>query len=159
MSHCHFHTRNSNLLRGEVTFDGVSFTYPTRPDTTILDSMVLRVPEGHIQAVVGASGSGKSTIGSMLLRFYDPTSGAVKLDGIDVRELDPSWLRDQIGIVSQEPVLFSGTIGENIAYSNPQAAHEQVGGISVSPLGANLMASDCRCGQISKRKPVHRGVS
>ena len=91
--------------------------------------MVLRVPEGHIQAVVGASGSGKSTIGSMLLRFYDPTSGAVKLDGIDVRELDPSWLRDQIGIVSQEPVLFSGTIGDNIAYSNPNASQEQVSGV------------------------------
>ena len=78
--------------------------------------MNLTIKPGSVTAIVGRSGSGKTTIASMLLRLYDPQTGTIKLDGIDLRELNPTWLRNQIGAVSQEPVLFSGTIRENILY-------------------------------------------
>ncbi|XP_030627311.1 ATP-binding cassette sub-family B member 10, mitochondrial [Chanos chanos] len=103
-------------LKGELEFHNVSFAYPTRNDAPIFQGLNLAVPAGTVMAVVGPSGSGKSTLVSLLLRLYDPDTGMITIDGHDVRDLNPSWLRSQIGTVSQEPVLFSCSIAENIAY-------------------------------------------
>ncbi|RXN27803.1 ATP-binding cassette sub-family B member mitochondrial [Labeo rohita] len=103
-------------LKGELEFRNVCFAYPTRKDSPIFQDLSLSVPAGSVMAVVGSSGSGKSTLVSLLLRLYDPDSGVVTVDGRDVRDLNPYWLRSHIGTVSQEPVLFSCSIAENIAY-------------------------------------------
>ncbi|XP_037086285.1 ATP-binding cassette sub-family B member 10, mitochondrial-like [Pollicipes pollicipes] len=103
-------------LRGDLRLQDVTFAYPSRPDDLVFRGLSLSVTEGSVLAVVGPSGSGKSTVAWLLLRLYDPLEGRVTLDGNDVRELDPMWLRDQIGVVSQEPVLFSTSIRENILY-------------------------------------------
>lgn len=113
-------------LSGDVTFRDVSFRYPSREDCWILKDFNLRVPECSMTAIVGPSGSGKSTIASLLLRLYDPVSGCVLLDGHDLRELDPVWVKSQIGFVSQEPVLFGGTIRDNISYGTLDATSENV---------------------------------
>lgn len=108
-------------FKGELEFRNVCFAYPTRKDSPIFQDLSLSVPAGSVMAVVGSSGSGKSTLVSLLLRLYDPDSGVVTVDGRDVRDLNPYWLRSHIGTVSQEPVLFSCSIAENIAYgaTNP----------------------------------------
>ncbi|KAG2160205.1 P-loop containing nucleoside triphosphate hydrolase protein [Suillus bovinus] len=103
-------------VSGEITFEEVKFHYPSRPDVPILKGIDITFPAGKTTALVGASGSGKSTIVSLTERFYDPLSGSVTLDGIDLRELNIKWLRSQIGLVSQEPVLFATTIRGNVAY-------------------------------------------
>ncbi|XP_035256525.1 ATP-binding cassette sub-family B member 10, mitochondrial isoform X1 [Anguilla anguilla] len=103
-------------LKGELEFRNVSFAYPTRKDAPIFQDLSLHVPAGSVLAVVGPSGSGKSTLVSLLLRMYDPDAGIITVDGHDVRELNPYWLRSHIGTVSQEPVLFSCSVAENIAY-------------------------------------------
>jgi ABC transporter fused permease/ATP-binding protein len=108
--------------RGEVRFDGVSFSYPSRPDRKVLDRVSFRIAPGEVVAIVGASGSGKSTLASLMFRFFDVTEGQVLFEGHDVRTLRSSELRRAMAIVSQEPVLFSGTIRENIAYGSPDAA-------------------------------------
>ncbi|XP_060068390.1 ATP-binding cassette sub-family B member 10, mitochondrial-like [Ylistrum balloti] len=104
---------------GKLSFNNINFSYPARSDVTIFSDLNLTVPAGSVTAVVGASGSGKSTLGTLLLRFYDPAHGSVVLDQEDIRDLDPLWLRTQIGSVSQEPILFSCTVAENIAYGAP----------------------------------------
>lgn len=109
----------SSPITGNIQFCDVGFRYPTRDDVVIFDKLSLTVPPGSITAVVGPSGSGKSTVGSLLLRYYDPQLGSVNLDGEDIKNLDPTWLRNQIGTVSQEPVLFSVSIRDNIAYGSP----------------------------------------
>src|SRR5690606_12706321 len=103
--------------RGELRFDGVRFAYPTRPDVHVLDGMDLVVAPGGIVALVGASGAGKSTVAALVARLYDPVVGCVRLDGHDLRELDPEWLRRQVGAVAQEPILFSTSIADNIRYA------------------------------------------
>ena len=103
-------------VEGAVTLDGVRFRYPTRPDVDALAGIDLRVQPGEVVALVGRSGAGKSTILNLLLRFYDPDEGRISIDGHDVRTLDASWLRSQIGVVLQEPMLFSGTIADNIRF-------------------------------------------
>ncbi|KAG1908571.1 P-loop containing nucleoside triphosphate hydrolase protein [Suillus fuscotomentosus] len=103
-------------VTGEITFKEVKFSYPSRADVPILKGIDITFPAGKTTALVGASGSGKSTIVSLTERFYDPLSGSVTLDGIDLRELNTKWLRSQIGLVSQEPVLFATTIRGNIAH-------------------------------------------
>lgn len=95
---------------------GVHFSYPTRPNVSVLKGLNLSVRPGKTLALVGASGCGKTTVTSLLQRFYDPRSGSLTFDGIDIRDLNVPWLRSQIGIVFQEPVLFDGTIVENIQY-------------------------------------------
>eukprot|EP00794_Sanderia_malayensis_P020061 gene20061-22030_t len=106
-----------NVLKDiSITFSNVHFSYPTRRETPVLRGIDFTVPSGSVTAVVGASGSGKSTIGSLLLRLYDPDCGHVGLGGYDVAKLDPSWLRQYIGTVNQEPILFSCSIADNIAY-------------------------------------------
>jgi len=104
-----------DLSRG-IQFKDVHFTYPSRPDMPIFQGLNLDVPAGSITAVVGPSGSGKSTLGSLLLRLYDPELGQVIVGGHDVRALSPDWLRGAVGTVHQEPILFSSSIGDNIAY-------------------------------------------
>uniref|UniRef100_A0AAQ4RUZ7 ATP-binding cassette sub-family B member 10, mitochondrial n=1 Tax=Gasterosteus aculeatus aculeatus TaxID=481459 RepID=A0AAQ4RUZ7_GASAC len=106
----------SDQLKGRLEFSDVSFAYPTRNEAPIFQNLSLLVPAGSIMAVVGPSGSGKSTLVSMLLRLYDPQSGIITIDGHDIRDLNPYWLRSHIGTVSQEPVLFSCSIRDNIAY-------------------------------------------
>ncbi|KAG2129495.1 P-loop containing nucleoside triphosphate hydrolase protein [Suillus clintonianus] len=99
---------------GEITLEDVKFSYPSRPDVPILKGLSINFPAGKTAALVGASGSGKSTIVSLIERFYDPSSGSVKLDGVDLRDLNIKWLRSQIGLVSQEPTLFATTIKGNV---------------------------------------------
>ncbi|XP_039294386.1 LOW QUALITY PROTEIN: ATP-binding cassette sub-family B member 10, mitochondrial [Nilaparvata lugens] len=106
----------SEPLRGDIKFKNITFSYPNRPESTILNGFNLNVDSGSIIAVVGHSGSGKSTLFSLLIRLYDPSSGIVLIDGMPLQSFNLSWLRSHIGVVSQEPVLFSGTIRENIAY-------------------------------------------
>jgi len=103
-------------LRGNIEFHGVGFSYPSRPDVQVLQNLNLKVPSDQVTAVVGGSGSGKSTLAALILRLYDPDTGRLTVDGQDIRQLDPSWLRRQIGTVSQEPTLFSTSIRDNIAY-------------------------------------------
>jgi ABC transporter fused permease/ATP-binding protein len=113
-------------VQGSVVFQDVSFRYPARPDAPVLEHVNLELAPGEIVALVGPSGSGKSTIAALLARFYDPSAGRVLLDGRDLRELDERWLRRQIGVVSQEPILFSRSIAENIRYARPEATDEEV---------------------------------
>jgi len=103
-------------VEGAVTLDNVSFRYPTRPDVEALAGINVSIRPGEVVALVGRSGAGKSSILNLLLRFYDPDEGRILVDGHDTRKLDAPWLRSQIGVVMQEPMLFSGTIADNIRY-------------------------------------------
>ncbi|NXU25414.1 ABCBB protein, partial [Thalassarche chlororhynchos] len=105
---------------GEIEFHNVTFHYPSRPDVKILDNLNMVIKAGETTAFVGASGAGKSTTIQLIQRFYDPTDGMITLDGHDIRSLNIQWLRSQIGIVEQEPVLFATTIAENIRYEAKQ---------------------------------------
>ena len=113
-------------VHGEVEFSHVRFAYPTRPDIEVLTNLSFKISAGQIIAFVGMSGGGKSTIASLIPRFYDPTGGSIRFDGEPLTELKPSWLRDQIAIVSQEPILISSTIEENIRYGKPEATDVEV---------------------------------
>jgi ATP-binding cassette subfamily B (MDR/TAP) protein 8 len=113
-------------VQGDVVFRDIDFSYPTRPDQKVLDKFTLAVPQGTTVALCGPSGSGKSTIASLLERFYEPSEGEITLDGQDLRTLDPSWLRQNIGFINQEPVLFATSILENIRYGRPDATMEEV---------------------------------
>uniref|UniRef100_A0AAQ6A7F3 ATP-binding cassette sub-family B member 10, mitochondrial n=1 Tax=Amphiprion ocellaris TaxID=80972 RepID=A0AAQ6A7F3_AMPOC len=118
---------SSDQLKGQLEFCDVTFSYPTRKEAPIFQNLSLSVPAGTIMAVVGPSGSGKSTLVSLLLRLYDPNAGIITVDGHDIRDLNPYWLRSHIGTVSQEPVLFSCSIRDNIAYGavDPDAVNTE----------------------------------
>lgn len=103
-------------VQGHIALSNVSFHYPSRPDVPILKDLSLTFQAGRTSALVGASGSGKSTIVSLVERFYDPLEGSVQLDGVDVKSLNVKWLRSQIGLVSQEPTLFKDTIRGNVEH-------------------------------------------
>ncbi|XP_032292618.1 multidrug resistance protein homolog 49 [Drosophila virilis] len=113
-------------ITGRLRFEGIHFRYPSRPDVEILKGLSVDVEPGQTVAFVGASGCGKSTVIQLMQRFYDPEQGSVKLDGRDLRTLNVGWLRAQIGVVGQEPVLFATTIGENIRFGNPQATQADI---------------------------------
>jgi ABC-type multidrug transport system fused ATPase/permease subunit len=111
---------------GEIFFDQVSFEYPTRTEVKVFKELTLQIKARTTVALVGASGSGKSTAVQLLERFYDPSRGRILIDGVDIKQLNIGEYRKQIGLVSQEPVLFSGTIEENIKYGKPEATMEEV---------------------------------
>mmetsp|Transcript_21112 Transcript_21112/g.42254 ORF Transcript_21112/g.42254 Transcript_21112/m.42254 type:complete len:1529 (+) Transcript_21112:138-4724(+) len=121
----------------QLRFHDVRFAYPTRPRKAILDKFNLSVRQGEALALVGPSGGGKSTTIGLIERFYDPDCGCIEFEGVDIRDLNVSWYRDQIGIVQQEPTLFTGTIAKNIAYGFPGATQEQ---IEAAALAANAHA-------------------
>ncbi|NXL16344.1 MDR1 protein, partial [Setophaga kirtlandii] len=113
-------------LVGEIEFRNIHFSYPSRPDVKILKGLNLKVQTGKTIALVGASGCGKSTTVQLLQRFYDPDQGEITLDGRDIRTLNTKWLRENIGIVSQEPVLFATTIAENIRYGREDISDAEI---------------------------------
>jgi ATP-binding cassette subfamily B (MDR/TAP) protein 1 len=103
-------------VKGHIIFENVKFNYPSRPNVPVVKDLSISIPAGRTVALVGASGSGKSTVVALIERFYDPLSGVVELDGVDVKQLNLKWLRRQIGLVSQEPTLFATTVKENVAH-------------------------------------------
>lgn len=103
-------------VQGEISIKNVRFSYPTKSDVEVIRGITFDIPKNKVVALVGTSGCGKSSIISMIERFYEPSSGEVQLDGTDIKTLNPKWYHKQIAIVSQEPVLFSGSIKENITY-------------------------------------------
>jgi ABC transporter fused permease/ATP-binding protein len=113
-------------LSGLVEFKNVSFSYPARPGIKVLEKFNLKLEKNQVAALVGPSGSGKTTIAALLTRLYDVGEGDIILDGVSIKELQPNWLRHQIGLVSQEPILISSSIEENIKYGNASATHEEV---------------------------------
>ncbi|MEN9157601.1 ABC transporter transmembrane domain-containing protein, partial [Xanthomonas perforans] len=113
-------------LRGAIHFDRVVFHYPQRPDAPALDGFDLHVSPGETVALVGPSGAGKSTVLSMLLRFHDPVSGKVRIDDIDLRDVDPVLLREHIALVPQQPTLFAASAADNIRYGRLQASDAEV---------------------------------
>jgi ATP-binding cassette subfamily B (MDR/TAP) protein 1 len=113
-------------VRGDIEFRDIKFRYPARPTVPIFDGMNLRIPAGKTVALVGDSGGGKSTVISLLERFYDPLEGSVFVDGVDIKSINLKYWRSQIGLVSQEPTLFSTTIAKNIAYGDDKATMEQI---------------------------------
>ena len=116
----------SEPVRGEIVFDAVTFHYPQRPDSAALHDFSLRVQPGETVALVGPSGAGKSTLLSLLLRFHDPQAGAIRLDGIDLRELDLDALREAIALVPQSPTLFAASAADNIRYGRLDATDDEV---------------------------------
>ena len=112
--------------RGEVVFDNVTFSYPTRPQSEALKDFSLAVKPGEVVALVGPSGAGKSTVFQLLLRFYDPKQGRIRVDGVDVKSADLIALRERFALVSQEPVIFSGSVAENVRYGNLSASDADV---------------------------------
>ncbi|ATB40434.1 Lipid A export ATP-binding/permease MsbA [Cystobacter fuscus] len=113
-------------VKGRVTYQAVRFAYPARSDVPVLQEIDLELQPGEVVALVGPSGGGKSTIASLLVRLYDPQGGRVMLDGVDLRTLDPEWLRQQVGSVAQEPLLFSDSIADNIRYGRMDATDAEV---------------------------------
>jgi ATP-binding cassette subfamily B protein len=111
---------------GAVSFDTVTFRYPTRPEFKALNNFSLTVAGGEAVALVGPSGAGKSTVFQLMLRFFDAQSGGIRFDGIDITQLDPGDLRRNIAVVSQEPVIFSGSIAANIRYGREEASEAEV---------------------------------
>ena len=116
----------TGLLKAELAFNKVNFYYPSRPKQPALVDFSLRLPEGKVIALVGPSGAGKSTVFELLQRFYDPQAGQVLLDGVNISRLDPQVLRQQMAVVSQQPVLFTNDVASNIRYGKPAASDDEL---------------------------------
>ncbi|KAJ7566760.1 hypothetical protein O6H91_02G117200 [Diphasiastrum complanatum] len=114
------------IIKGDIELTNVYFAYPSRPNVMVFQNFSLGVQAGQVVALVGQSGSGKSTVIAMIERFYDPLRGKVKIDGLDIKQLNLKWLRLQIGLVSQEPTLFATSIRENIAYGKEGATDAEI---------------------------------
>lgn len=116
-----------NERKGHIEFQSVSFYYPSRTDQMVLKNFSLVIKPGETIAIVGSSGSGKSTIANLLERFYEPTGGSITIDGYNLNEISPNWLRGEaIGFIEQQPILFGKSILENIRYGKPDATDEEV---------------------------------
>ena len=111
---------------GRVAFEHVLFHYPSRPDTPALDDFTLAVEPGEVVALVGPSGAGKTTVFQLLLRFYDPSSGRIVIDGVDARAADPRELRRRVAVVAQDPVIFASSVADNVRYGRPEAGDDEV---------------------------------
>ena len=125
--------------KGSLSIEDLSFFYPTRRDMPALRDVCLKVDSGEIVALVGPSGAGKSTLFDLILRLYDATTGAICLDGVDIRDFDPVELRSYFALVSQQPAIFTGNVFENIRYGNPQAGEEQVKKAAISAFADNFI--------------------
>jgi len=112
--------------QGRIAFEEATFRYPSRPAVAALDRFSLEVAPGEAVALVGPSGAGKTTVFQLLLRFYDPSSGSVRIDGVDARTADPRELRRRIAVVSQDPVIFAASVLENVRYGRPSASDDEV---------------------------------
>jgi ATP-binding cassette subfamily B protein len=112
--------------RGLISLEGVTFSYPSRPDTRAIDDFTLELGSGENLAIVGPSGAGKSTLFQLLLRFYDPQVGTIRVDGVDVRDAAPEDIRARIGLVPQETIIFGTSARENIGYGRPGASDDEI---------------------------------
>jgi ATP-binding cassette subfamily B protein len=144
--------RDPGRLRGEIEFDGLRFAYGRKE---VLHGIDLLIPAGGCTALVGESGGGKSTLAKLVARFYDPTHGSLRVDGVDLREFDLHAYRRQLGVVLQDPFLFSGTIADNIRFARPDASDEQVAE-TAAMLGLDRLAARFREGL---DHPVREGGS
>jgi len=112
--------------KATVRFEGIQFAYPSHPDVPILNEVSFKLTAGEMLAITGSSGSGKTSIASLLMRFYEPSAGRITLDGTNIKDLDADWLRTQVGMVAQEPILFHASVFENVAYGKPESTHDEV---------------------------------
>jgi ATP-binding cassette, subfamily B, bacterial len=138
--------RSPGQLAGEVSFDNVRFTYRAG-EAEALRGVTLRIAAGETVALVGATGAGKSTLMKLAARFYDPTEGVVRMDGLDLRDLDHTWFRERLGLVPQEGYLFDGSVREAIAYARPGATDAEVEA-AARAVGAHEMISGLRYGYL-----------
>jgi ATP-binding cassette, subfamily B, bacterial len=125
--------------RGDVALDGVTFFYPSRPERPALADFSLAVAPGETVALVGPSGAGKTTVFQLLLRFYDPTRGSVRVDGVDIAAVDPAELRRRIGFVAQDPVIFGASAADNIRYGRPEASDSEVRAAAEAAAAADFL--------------------
>lgn len=118
--------QNAEPSKGEIEFSNISFNYPSRPDFTVLKDVTFKVEAGQTVALVGSSGSGKTTIASLILRFYNPSGGTLSIDGVDTKTISLTELRKKIALVPQDVILFAGSIRDNIAYGKPNATDAEI---------------------------------
>ena len=116
----------AKISKGEIVFNAISFNYPSRPEFIVLKDISFKAEAGQTVALVGSSGSGKSTIASLILRFYDPQNGSIEIDGVNSKNMSLTELRKQIALVPQDVILFAGTIKDNIAYGRPNATEVEI---------------------------------
>ncbi|NJM31041.1 MAG: ATP-binding cassette domain-containing protein [Rhizobiales bacterium] len=145
--------------KGEVGFEDVSFAYAGRPDAPVLHNVSFVITPGETVAVVGPSGAGKTTIFALIERFYDPQKGRIMIDGLDVRQADLTELRRRIAVVPQDPVLFSGSIADNIRFGRPEAGHAEVAAGSLealSEVGAVAALMEVQAMPTRRQRPLRK---